>query len=368
MKLRDDVGVWLFFERGLRKTYIVGSVTADRYLTVPAAKLPAVRAFMDRLDGTRTLEQVREELVREHGLKLDVEALHRKFDGAGLLADGRGPRPGDIERMSATVLRVPIGALLVLLRRFSPLVPVLAGVGLAAVAAALVLFVLDPTSRDVMAKAAGDRSLWSAAGLALGIAMLSGFVHEMSHCLVAARWGILKATLRVHLYLGFMPIIALKLAGLYTLPPRGRTAVWSAGVFANFTIAAGGLLGLRFLWPGSAVLEIVVAINWLIAILNLMPLLPTDGYFLLATWTNDANVRLRAWEWLRRPFRSGKQRPSWFVLAYVVSTVWLVLSTFWHHASRILSARAATWESVLSMLMLALIVVMLWRSFRNAQE
>ena len=77
MKLLDDVGVWLYFERGDRKTYIVGSITADRYLTVPAAKLPAIRAFMGRLDGTRTLGQVREELVRELGLKVDVEALHR---------------------------------------------------------------------------------------------------------------------------------------------------------------------------------------------------------------------------------------------------------------------------------------------------
>jgi Zn-dependent protease len=368
MKLLDDVAVWLFFERGDRKTYIVGSITADRYLTVPAAKLPAIRAFMERLDGTRTLGQVREELVREHGLKVDVEALHRKFDSAGLLADGSGPAQGDIERMSATLLRLPIGSLLEFLRGVSPLVPLLAGTGLAAIAAALTMFALDPASRSVMAKAAGDQSLWKAAWLALGIMLLSGFLHELSHCLVAARWGIRKATFRVHLYLGVMPIIALKLAGLYTLPPKGRAAVWSAGVFANLTIVAGALLGLRFVWPGSAMLQVTVAINWFMAILNILPLAPTDGYFLLATWTNDQNVRMRAWEWLRRPFRPGRQRPSWFVLAYLVSTVWLLLSTVWYHASRILSARVATWQPVLSVLMLAMMVVALWRRFRHTEE
>jgi Zn-dependent protease len=368
MKLLDDVGVWLFFERGDRKTYIVGSITADRYLTVPAAKLPAIRAFMERLDGSRTLDQVHEELVRENGLKVDVEALHRKFDCAGLLSDGSGPRRGDIESMSATLLRLPIGRLLEFLQRLSPLVPLLAGAGLAVIAAALVTFALDPASRNVMAKAAGDQSLWKTARLAFAIMPLSAFFHELSHCLVAARWGIKKATLRVHLYLGVMPIIALKLAGLYTLPPKGRTAVWSAGVFANLTIAAGALLGLRFIWPGSAVLEVVVAVNWLMAILNILPLAPTDGYFLLATWTNDQNVRTRAWEWLRRPFRPGRQRPSWFVLAYLVSTVWLLLSTVWYHARRVFSARVATWQSVLSILMLALMVVVLWQRFRHTEE
>jgi Zn-dependent protease len=219
-----------------------------------------------------------------------------------------------------------------------------------------------------MAQSTGRESMLRTAGLAVAVAAVSVVVHELSHCLVAARWGVLRATLRVHLYLGVMPLVALKFAGLYTLPARGRTAVWSAGVFANLSIAAGALLGLRYGWPGSALLDVAATINWLMVILNLMPLTPTDGYFLLATWTNDPNVRVRTWQWLRRPFRSGQHRPSWFLLAYLVSTVWLLLSTFWHHASRIFSSRTATWQSALSILALALLVVSLWRGLRHKED
>jgi Zn-dependent protease len=198
--------------------------------------------------------------------------------------------------------------------------------------------------------------------------LLSGFCHELSHCLVAARWGIARGTLRFHLYLGVMPIVALKLAGLYTLSAKGRAAVWSAGICANFTISAGALLAMRFLWPGSPTLEMVLAINWFMAVLNLMPLAPTDGYFLLATWTNDWNVRMRAWEWLRHPLQAGRARPSWFVLAYLAATVWLLLSTIWYHAHRILNARAATWEAAASIAILALSAAILWRHFRDTEE
>jgi hypothetical protein len=111
----------------------------------------------------------------------------------------------------------------------------------------------------------------------------------------------------------------------------------------------------------------LVAVNWFMAILNLMPLAPTDGYFLLATWTNDLNVRMRAWEWLRHPFRRGSARPSWFVLAYVIGTVWLLLSTISYHAGRILNGRAAIWQTMLSIVMLALLVTMLWRRFRYTE-
>src|SRR6266699_4537709 len=91
-KLLDDVGVWLFHARGSRseEIYTVGSVTADRYLAVPGSKLPAVRAFMQQLNGQQTLEQIQEAMIREHGLQVDVTALHGKFRRAGLLAEADG--------------------------------------------------------------------------------------------------------------------------------------------------------------------------------------------------------------------------------------------------------------------------------------
>jgi Zn-dependent protease len=236
--------------------------------------------------------------------------------------------------------------------------------GAALIVAAIVLLTAEPSFLRLMAMpTAGNLSQVRTAALAVLIGLLSIILHELSHCFVASRWGILTGTLRIQLYLGTIPIVGLKLAGLYTLPPRGRLAVWSAGVFTNLSITAAALLAIRTLAPGSAALGLTAAINWLLAIFNLMPLLPTDGYFMLCTLVKDSNVRVRAWSWVRRPFHHDRQRPSVFVLAYIVATVWLLLNTLRHLALRVLNA-----GSGLSLVLLALFLVTLWRTFRRAED
>src|SRR6476646_7875393 len=113
-KLLDDVSVWLLYPRGYRseEVYTVGSITADRYLAVPGSKLPAVQAFMHQLNGQQSLEEIQAAMIREHGFQVDVAALHRKFNRAGLLAQSSGGRAGDIQEMSTTFLRLPIDRLL----------------------------------------------------------------------------------------------------------------------------------------------------------------------------------------------------------------------------------------------------------------
>jgi Zn-dependent protease len=242
--------------------------------------------------------------------------------------------------------------------------------GGALIVAAIGLLVVAPSFLHLMATpTATDMSKIGTAALAVLIGLLSITLHELSHCFVASRWGILTGTLRIQLYLGTIPIVGLKLAGLYTLPPRGRLAVWSAGVFTNLSITAAALLAIRTVAPGSAALGLTAAINWLLAVFNLMPLLPTDGYFMLCTLVKDSNVRVRAWSWVRRPFHHDRQRPSVFVLAYIVATVWLLLNTLRHLAMRIVNAgRNPRWQSAFALMLLVLFLVTLWRTFRRTED
>jgi len=372
-KLIDGVGIWLFYPRTSRceEIYIVGSIAADRYLTVPGSKLLAIQAFMRAVDGTKTLAQIQDSVVREQGLAIEVEALLRKFQRAGLLTESAFVQGRDIQQMSATVLRLPLDRLLRWFQRLSTLAWPTACLGAGLMAVAAVLIVRDPSLLQLMTKpVAPDMSRMASLVQVALVASLSMTVHELSHCFAASQWGIRSGTVKFQLYLGTIPIVGLRLAGLYTLPLRGRLAVWGAGVFANFSLAAGGLIGLRTVAPGSAALELAVAMNWLLGVFNLMPLLPTDGYFLLCTLMKDSNVRLRAWSWIRRPVRHRRKRPSLFVLAYMIATVWLLLSTLWHLGLRLINAGAnhSRWQSGLSLLFLAIFLVTLWRTFRRAGE
>jgi Zn-dependent protease len=372
-KLLDDVNVWLLYPQGARSeaVYTVGSITADRYLAVPGSKLPAVQAFMRQLNGQQTLEEIQAAMLRENGFQLDVAALHRKFSRAGLLAQAGGSQAGDIQEMSTTVLRVPIDRLLNWFQSISVAIRAIVFLGAALILGAIGLLLTEPAFLSLMATpTAKDMSQLGTAAMVVLIGVLSIVLHELSHCFVASRWGILTGTLRIQLYLGTIPIVGLKLAGLYTLPPRGRLAVWSAGVFTNLSITAAALLAIRSVAPGSAALGLTAAINWLLAVFNLMPLLPTDGYFMLCTLVKDSNVRVRAWNWVRRPFHRDRKRPSVFVLAYIIATVWLLLNTLRHLALRIVNAGSGSprWQSAFALVLLALFLVTLWRTFRRTED
>src|SRR5690242_14700393 len=109
-RLVEDLQIWPFYPRkaGREAVFSVGSISADRYLTVPDSTLPAVRAFIEQLDGERTLSDARERMLRQHGVDLDVEALYRKFSRAGLTVEHSRPESGDIETASAELLRAPL--------------------------------------------------------------------------------------------------------------------------------------------------------------------------------------------------------------------------------------------------------------------
>lgn len=369
--LLGDVDEWLFHKRGSESTYIIGSITVDRYLTVPESKLPVVRAFMQRLTGENTLNDIRRDLIREHGVDVDVWSLYRKCFRAGLIARGARAPVGDIQGSSATLIRVPIGRLLCLLQRASFVARPMLWTAAVLIVLALIAVLGDSSLLRLAADStvAGSsvlRNVW----LTLMIGCVSVLAHELSHCLAAAAWGIVNGILRIELYLGVIPVVGLKLTGLYTLPANGRLAVWGAGVVANLALVGAAVLLLKTVLPGSATLELALTINWLLAVFNLIPVLTTDGYFILSTLVKDSNVRVRAWDWVCNPLQRDRERPSWFVLLYVIATGCLLLSTLLHLALRIAYAQSAypLLESTLSALVLALCVVMLWRTICRKEE
>lgn len=372
--LLDDVAVWTFHDRGsvLESTYIIGSVTVDRYLTIPGSALRAVKAFMQRLNGRNTLVEIHQSLVRDEALEFDVCALHRKFRRAGLLVEADGRASGDIQEMSTTFAHISINGLLRASHRFVKLMRPLAYLGLIVIAVALILALVDPVFRHPMTSSISTKEqLFRNLGITVLIGVLSVALHEFGHCLAAASWGIRRGVVKAQLYLGIIPLIGLKFAGLYTLPAKGRVVVWSAGIFVNLLIVSVALLASRFVLHESEALRIAVTINWFLTILNLIPLLATDGYFILSTLAKDSNVRVRSWNWLRKPFQPRTQKLSWFVVAYIVATFCLLAATLQQLVFRVAVDSGGSrplQQTAFSTLLLLLFVVSLWRTFQRKED
>lgn len=326
-RLVEGIASWPFFpERRNRRgevvdeaVAIVGSLDLDRFLTVPARKLRAVETILRVLGQSHSVEEAEERLRRE-GLRTDLPELCDKLGDAGLVLDETGrPVPADspLERNFVRVARVGL----------SPVAPLFRWLGrrlewilLVWMALAGLAWGLEPRGvLDPLSSLLGVEGT-TLSGVITGLLLLGGsfLIHETSHGAVAARFGRVPRKFELGFYLGFLPTFFLRVGGLYTLTPRQRVAVWAAGPASNLILAATSAWVALHAGSGSAGLWTRAAyLNLALGLFNLVPFLPTDGYFIASTLLRRTNVRRNAWSSLRAFFAGGR-RPGVILGAYLV--------------------------------------------------
>src|SRR6516225_5610624 len=109
--LRKDVAVWPLFtyDDSRRDIYIVGNREVDRYISVPAHKLPVVLKILELFDGQHSMESIEIQCHAETQTKIDVRKLHRQLHENGLLLPvPRETKKGDVERMSVRLFALDV--------------------------------------------------------------------------------------------------------------------------------------------------------------------------------------------------------------------------------------------------------------------
>jgi putative peptide zinc metalloprotease protein len=371
-KVLDSVEAWPLFQHRdpRRDIYIVGSCEIDRYISVPGPKLPVVLKVLELLDGLHSLDSIQEYFYMQERKKVDVKKLYQQLYENGLLA---APIPvkikqGDIEKASLRLFTVPVEKIFVALRSLP-----------ASLFERLVVVML------LLMAAGGEQAIvhrgqlfapiisgWNAshpgpAVLLYPVLLLVSFLfHEIAHGIVASRYGLFAKRFEAALYLGFIPIIYLRIPGLYTLPPRERIKVWCAGIYWNLTFASFSILVLQWvarLPPARNAWLLIALANYFLALTNLFPFLPTDGYFILCTVLKTYNLRINAWIEFRNWISARNHRLSGILLAYLICTAAVVGMIFWKDVSWLFQLNRKT--SVQWTLGLALMIVpwliLVWR-------
>ena len=122
-------------------------------------------------------------------------------------------------------------------------------------------------------------------------------VHELAHAAVCRAYGVRVREAGVMLWAWFLPLAYVDCTDLYRLPERRpRVMVALAGPFVDLVAAgtaAAVALGTTGEASGTAFMVLVAML--LVLARNLMPLLPTDGYFALEAATGELNLRRRSW-------------------------------------------------------------------------
>jgi putative peptide zinc metalloprotease protein len=330
-RLVPGISSWPFFpekvapdgRRLAEGVSIVGSLALDRYITVPNPKLPAIEKAVRAVQESRSWAEA-EERLRRLGFAVDLEELCGKLRSTGLVLGPDGvpvAADSDLERNFVRVGSVS-------LRRAAPFFAWVGRNFLAilalVVALAAVLWLRGAHLAPARLATPHAREL-SFAGFWRHFALLAGsfFLHELCHGVTAARFGLPPRKFEVGFYLGFLPTFFLRVGGLYTLPPRRRVAVWAAGSAGNFLLATGAAVAMACGAGSGGWLGRILWLNLMLGLFNLVPFLPTDGYFIASTLLRRSNLRRRAWTSIQS-FRQGGERPSPVLWVYVVGSSILI--------------------------------------------
>ncbi|WP_447644594.1 hypothetical protein [Nocardioides zeae] len=264
-------------------------------------------AVLARLDGSTTADDI----VRLAGLADDPErdlAFRAQLDGflghlerSGLLVGSALPDDGRHERRASSSRMMPrIVLTRALPRLLEPLAAVLRGRHLPLLGGAALLLAVAGFATGVVTLLTADGLSLTRSGtafLAAAVLQLTLIaVHETAHALVAQVQRVPVRGLGVAMLFWFMPVAYVDRTDAYRLRGRGgRVAIalagmTSDGIFCGLTAVAA--LATDGWWSHTFALLLVLQLIGLM--INLNPLLPSDGYSALEAATGQVDFRGRA--------------------------------------------------------------------------
>ncbi|MRR09154.1 hypothetical protein EG831_03510, partial [bacterium] len=281
------------------------------------------RYLFSLLDGRRTVQQVLVEYFRKYGALAfsRVGSLVSQLSAGGFLT--RRPVGFYARLLRKLALQRPLAQVLDLLRGlpqrqwpvpgFDRLVGKLYDRGLwlfftPAVIAPTALLSLAGLAAFVAVLRAGRYSLLTSSGsYLLGLAVLVALnylaviTHELSHALACKRFRRSVNSGGTILRWGF-PAFYVDTTDTWLLPRRQRMLVTMVGPYTQFFLA--GAAALLVWWGPLAALNPLLykfaVLSYLSVFLNLNPLLPLDGYYVLADWLEIPGLRDKATRFVRR--------------------------------------------------------------------
>jgi CRP-like cAMP-binding protein/Zn-dependent protease len=165
---------------------------------------------------------------------------------------------------------------------------------------------------------------------------LTIFIHESSHALTCKHYGRMVPKGGFLLYY-LMPAFYVDVTDAWLEPWRHRIAIFWAGPYSGFFLAGLSSLLVWVLPAGiaSTVLFKLAVAAYLTNLLNLMPLLLLDGYWILEQWLEIPQLRERALAFVGGPFwnmlwtrRRPTRRELFFAVFGILSGLYAFVAVF----------------------------------------
>lgn len=305
--------------------YYMGSETLDRYIKLNDKNVEPVKLAVKYMDGNHSVEDIREELARKHGVNINVAELCRTLGKAGLIIN----RPEDIkiekQEMDYLAIKIKSWSLKRFLNFFETftnrywsaciiVIHIIIAAGLISIARDFRSLLTLQNYRINGHMSVGILSITVIFILSIGI-------HELSHAVVGYRYGLKPREIVFALYLG-TPLFYVRVPGILGLSPRKRICVWAAGIYMNFVIASLSIVLMQFS-KGMlySFLVIICTTNISLVLGNISPLLPLDGYFILTTLIKKPNLRRESFvEFKKWILRKRNHFGGFYVIYFLVAS------------------------------------------------
>lgn len=264
--------------------FVVGN--GQTFINVPAIAVTVI----SMLDGTRTVGDVREQVLQPEGVDIDVADFVSGLDSVGLLTPPV-PAPNLWDRIGS--------------RHASWLFSWVANGFIALlVAAAVAVVVIRPGLAPFRYLAIADSSSSFTFIVAFAIiSWITVFIHEFSHILAAR-------SLDVHAELSFgtraqFLVAQTNVTGIWRVPVRRRYRVYLAGMRIDLALLSAATCVLPFIHYSQLLsLVRVITLIWLEQIVwQFLFFMRTDVYYAYANLTRNKNLMQDATSYLRSVLR-----------------------------------------------------------------
>lgn len=301
-----------------RRVYVLKDIDNLRYL-----RLSEAGAFVWRLmDGSHSVRDITLSYVRQFhrfGMDIVLEAimqLHASHFVELVEPKGRETTPNSHAPLGAVakaLIAIPVhyfalpdvdravawlyrNALWVVLTR-----PVQALLLLLATAGAIEFVLVRPQAQRPPGLAPTIAVLLAAVALYVQV-----LVHELGHAVTCKHFG--REVHRAGLgWYYFLPVAFVDTSDIWLSSRRDRILVSAAGPYVNFVLSGLCLLAVNLVAEPTwrLVLIQLTVTGYALAVLNLNPLVETDGYYVLMDWLDIPNLRNKALQYLGTVLRKS---------------------------------------------------------------
>lgn len=317
--VKSNTKCWLLFKKNSGDMYCLGNISKNGFIKIAESQVQDVNLMISLMDGKHTLENIDRQIT-----SYDVESLYNIMCKANLIEGiNSNYQNNEFELYSLNIFKFSTKkfsrAFQIIGKLLTQRLIVFLGVVLI-----IFSFLISMKSIPQFMTSPGTYRIVNSDSLNIVIYYLisisSILLHELGHAVVAARYRIPPVTFTVALYLWVSPIVYLTIPGIYTRTPKKRIYIWGAGMYTNLIICAISMI--IYMICNSEMAALTFVVNLTLVMVNISPLMPLDGYFMICTMLKTVNMR----EQFLHPFsRENWRRNNIYVKAYNVISLCFVL-------------------------------------------